>query len=174
MPTCHQFLRRRFGLTLIAGYFVSCFRSRVPFGRPSRVQQRGVLLVESAVAVLVFSVGVLGAVALQAQSRRHLSEAQSRAEAADLADALLAKMWADDPAQLAQRYDSAQAATAYREFAWRATRLPGGTAADNALSVNVTAGPSSSSRSVNILLRWRAPGEAQAHQYSIAAIIGRN
>lgn len=57
--------------------------------------QRGVSLLEALVSVLIFSVGILAIVALQAQSVKASSEAKYRADASYLANQLLARMWVD-------------------------------------------------------------------------------
>ncbi len=136
--------------------------------------QRGLLLIEALTAILVFSVGVLATVALQAKAFRHIEEAQSRGEAIHLADSLIARMWADDPGPLAARYDSAGGGAGFREFAALALRLPGATMPGNAPEVRVAPGPSTSSKSVTVTLHWQMPGDTQTHRYAAAATIGRN
>lgn len=69
------------------------------FHSPRR--QGGFTLVEVLVAVLVFSVGVLGLMRLQATAIRLSTDARQRAEATFLADQLLARMLVADPATAA-------------------------------------------------------------------------
>ncbi len=57
-----------------------------------RQRQRGFSLIEVLVSILVFSLGVLGLVSLQATSMRMSSDARYRADAAFLADQLFARM----------------------------------------------------------------------------------
>lgn len=64
-------------------------------------RERGFTLIEVLVSVLVFSVGVLGMVGLQATAVRLATDAQQRAEATFLADQLLARMLIADPAAAA-------------------------------------------------------------------------
>lgn len=59
---------------------------------------RGFSLVEVMVAVVVFSLGVLGLVRLQATAVKLSTDARQRAEATFLADQLLARMLISDPA----------------------------------------------------------------------------
>lgn len=56
--------------------------------------QRGFTLLEVLVALLLFSVGLLGLVALQAKASRQAVDAEDRTRAALLADDLIATMWA--------------------------------------------------------------------------------
>ncbi len=62
-----------------------------------RHAQRGFTLIEVMVAVLLFSVGILGIVGLHATAIRLSTDAQQRAEATFLADQLLARMLIADP-----------------------------------------------------------------------------
>lgn len=66
-----------------------------------RAREQGFTLIEVLVSVLVFSVGVLGMVGLQATAVRLATDAQQRAEATFLADQLLARMLIADPATAA-------------------------------------------------------------------------
>ena len=64
-----------------------------------RIAQSGVALLEAMVAVLIFSLGVLGLIAILAGSIRATNDARYRAEAA-LAQALLGAMWSTRAADL--------------------------------------------------------------------------
>jgi type IV pilus assembly protein PilV len=64
-------------------------------------RQRGFTLIEVLVSVLIFSLGILGAVGMQANAVRLSTDAQQRAEATFLADQLLARMLIADPATAA-------------------------------------------------------------------------
>lgn len=61
----------------------------LPRRSPRRSAQAGVNLIESLVALLILSVGMLGLVGLQVSMLRSTTDAQSRAVAAALADRLL-------------------------------------------------------------------------------------
>jgi len=129
----------------------------------------GFMLLEVLVALLVFSLGVLGLVGLQANAIKQSGQAKYRADAALLADELIGTMWVGNrtPAALLAAY-GANPSPAYT--AWLAkvnTILPG--AASYAPIVTVTqvnpvgAGPGTvvltpTSR-ISITMRWKAPGE---------------
>ena len=71
----------------------------------SRVaDQRGGFLLEALIGILIFTLGVLGLMALQARAIGYTSDAQYRGEAAYLANAYISKMWADSRANIAARY----------------------------------------------------------------------
>ena len=67
--------------------------------RPRRSPRlaRGFVLLEALVAVLLFVVGVLGILGLQASMTRAQTESNIRSEAGYLAQELLGLMWADIP-----------------------------------------------------------------------------
>ena len=136
--------------------------------------QRGMMLLESLIAIAIFSIGVLGNVALHAQVIRHVHAAQCRSEATHLVQSLIGRMATEDPTALAARYDSALGGDGYLEFARAAQRLPGAGRAGNAPEVRVDAGPAPSSRKVTVAVHWQLPGEPVAHRHGTAAVIGRN
>ena len=138
-----------------------------------RAAQRGLLLVESMVAALVFSVGVLGAVTVQTQANRHLGDAQYRAEAAQIAHAALGRMWTETPGGLAERYATERDGRGYRDVVASASRLPGAALPGNAPDITLAPGPSAASLTVTVVVRWQVPGEP-AHRYTVAAVIARN
>jgi type IV pilus assembly protein PilV len=134
---------------------------------------RGAFVVEALTAIAVFSVGVLGNVALQAQAIRHLDDAHNRSEAAHLAQALVGRMWGEDPAGIAARYAQPDG-TGYAAFARLARRLPGAHIAGNAAEIRVEPGPGAGSRQVTVVLHWQLPGEAAPHRHSLTAVVGHN
>jgi type IV pilus assembly protein PilV len=143
-------------------------------GRP----ERGSLLLESLVSILIFSLGVLGIVGLQSQSVRAVDDAQYRSEAVALANAYVGRMWADDHTATDPTYfDKTYAAAdgdGYRELLEMVERLPGAATKGNEPVVTVAAGPSTLSTSVSITLYWQRPGDSNRHSYSTTAVIGRN
>lgn len=68
-------------------------------GRAPR--QRGVALIEALIGFLIFAIGVLGLIGLQASMTKAQSGAKVRADAALLANEVLGLMWADSPANYA-------------------------------------------------------------------------
>ena len=57
--------------------------------------QRGILLLESLIAILLISFGVLGLVALWANSVKNASETKYRSDASFLANEMIGRMWLD-------------------------------------------------------------------------------
>lgn len=62
-------------------------------GKPA--QQQGVVLLEALVAILIFSMGVLALVGLQAAMVKNTSDSRFRSEASFIAQKRIGIMWAD-------------------------------------------------------------------------------
>lgn len=132
---------------------------------PRRGPQTGFMLIEVLVSVLIFSVGVLSLVGLQAAMTRAQTEAKVRADAANLATELVGMMWAD--AANLEGYQDAACPSTPQCAAWMnkaALMLPG-------LSSQVTA--SAATGQVAITLQWTLPG-GEAHRYSTATVVNIN
>jgi type IV pilus assembly protein PilV len=133
-------------------------------------KQGGVMLLEALVAILLFSIGILAVVGMQATAVQDLSQAKYRSEAAFLSDQLISEMWGNS-ANVAQ-YAWGGAGTPPAEIAsWVGTvqnRLPGAT--DFPPTIAVTP-----ANQVTVTVRWRAPREkgenAPPHRYSTVAYI---
>lgn len=66
-------------------------------------QQNGIVLLEAMVAILIFSVGILGVIGLQAAMIKNTAQANYRATANFIAQEMVGDMWAD-PANIANHY----------------------------------------------------------------------
>jgi len=140
--------------------------------RPRAVQDGSVLL-ESLVAILIFSFGVLGLIGILASSIRATNDARYRAEAANLANAIIGDMWATAPADLGPQFGP----TGPRLIAWQsqvASLLPSAGGANAPLIDLAQPGLSLQSRSVVVTVFWQLPGETVRHQVLITAQIGKN
>ena len=62
---------------------------------PPPSAQQGVVLLEALIAILIFSVGVLAIVGLQAAMIRNTSDSKYRADASYIAQQRIGAMWAD-------------------------------------------------------------------------------
>ena len=68
--------------------------------------QRGSFLLEALISVLIVALGILGLIGLQARAIQNVDDAQYRAEAAYMANALLGQMWVYDRTKLVADFDS--------------------------------------------------------------------
>ncbi|MDD2721172.1 MAG: type IV pilus modification protein PilV [Gallionella sp.] len=63
--------------------------------------QQGAVLLEALIAFLIFSMGLLGVIGLQATAINNTLDARYRSDAAFLANQVIAQMWADSQANTA-------------------------------------------------------------------------
>ena len=113
--------------------------------------QQGVVLVEAMVAILIFSMGVLAVVGLQAAMIKNTADSKFRADASYIAQQRIGTMWSD-PGNLASYLEANTDISAL---------LPGGlrTTAQSGVQFTVT-------------VTWQQPGEAQHNYTTIATISG--
>jgi type IV pilus assembly protein PilV len=139
-------------------------------------RQAGYLLLEALISIVIFSVGLLGIVGLQAASIKHSGDARDRIDASFLANQLVGRMWAGDrtPASLAASFHGAEGSGGDGYTAWLnevRTLLPG-VAADGAAAPSVDvvtvaglAPPDTAKSRVTITLRWQPPGSTEVHRH---------
>ena len=124
-------------------------------------RHRGSFLVEALVAVVVFSIALLGLASSIATGERASGSAQWREEAFDIAAATLAEMAAETPAGLVARYGPPGDGAGYQRLLARATRLPGVRADAHAPVVDIV--DDASRRTVAISIYWQRPGDSEVH-----------
>jgi type IV pilus assembly protein PilV len=133
---------------------------------PRRATQGGFSLIEGLVSILIFSLGILALVGLQANSMQMSSSAKYRSDASLLANALIGQMWVTDRTvtTLQNNFNTGQPNYATWLSDVQAT-LP--VSAASAPTVAVSA-----SGVVTVNIYWKAPNEqvsAPAHQYTAIA-----
>ncbi|MBU6272684.1 MAG: hypothetical protein KGQ67_15360 [Betaproteobacteria bacterium] len=136
-------------------------------------------------AILVFSLGILGVVGMQARSVQMMSDATFRAQAAQHASELIAEMWTVDPSRLAALYSSGTSPVGDRYTQWLAQitsgsrSLPGASAnpptvtvvtAQTAYSTDISFG-SQTATTVTVTVRWKPPGTDTVGSYTTTAMI---
>lgn len=143
-----------------------------------RRAQQGVVLLEALVAILIFSIGILAIVGMQAQAVSTVTESRSRSEAAFLANQLLTQIWTDAANAASYAYDGSGTPPA-RLTRWVNevnARLPNATSRPPIVTVtNATA----NGAEVQLQLFWRLPdepatnpdGTPYAHEYIVRAAI---
>ena len=140
----------------------------------SRQQQTGAYLLEALIGILIFALGVLGIVGLQAASLRTTTDSAMRAEAVFAANQLLSQMWADDENSLVANYSSAFNGQPYKDFAAQLKSTQGGTwVADPAVVFDTIAPPSQQSHYVVINIQWKST-DGDVHNYTTAGVVGQN
>jgi type IV pilus assembly protein PilV len=161
---------------------------------PLAGHQSGVMLIEALIALLIFSIGILGIVGMQASAVQASSDAKYRSDAALLANELLGRMWTSDriQANLQTAYASPNG-TAYKAWAWVGSNtgspgtqtapapgtvlqtLPGASANLPTIVIVPNLGATAvsvPSSIVTITIFWKAPKETTWHNYVTQAEIG--
>ena len=149
-------------------------------GRSAPRSSRGSVLIEGLIAILLFSIGLLAIVRLQAAAVGDVRDSKVRSDASFLSGQIISQMWADRGANsvnlpcyahpVAGACPSA-ASTAARD-AWIASfttpggsnYLPGALEARQEISVDADS-------RVTIIIRWQAPGDLAERRFSTVAQI---
>ena len=135
--------------------------------------QRGIMLLEGLIAILIFSLGVLAMIGMQAVSVSQTSQAKYRVDASLLANKLIAQMWSDLPAN---RPDYATGLARFNT--WQANefvaKMPPSSSATvtiatyGATQLTTPGAPAVTGYRVTVNIQWRAPNEpttAPVHRY---------
>jgi type IV pilus assembly protein PilV len=132
------------------------------------VRQQGSYLLETLIAMLLFAFGILGLIGLLASSARASNDARYRTEAANLANGMIAEMWTMTAAQM----NAVFCAGCTKLTAWTgkaSSLLP-----QSSVTVVLTPGLSTQSRTVVVTITWKLPGSTEQHNYIMTAQIGKN
>jgi type IV pilus assembly protein PilV len=134
-----------------------------------RAKQEGVMLIEALIGILIFSIGILALIGMQAVAMKNTNDARFRSEASFLATQIVGTMWAD--VNNLARYDKDFAGTYANRDNWVATveaRLPGINVATNTLVPVVEVGPDAglglADNEVRVIIQWLQPGETQSRR----------
>ena len=137
----------------------------------TRRDQRGAMLLEALIAILIFSVGILSVVGMQATAVKQASDAKHRSEASLLANELLGQMWSSNRtgSTLKTNFEGSAGSGGTYYNAWYANvlaALPGVASNQPTVTVDATTGL------VTITVYWKLPSEgasASAHNYVVVA-----
>ena len=128
---------------------------------PARRAASGIVLIEALVGILIFAMGVLGIVGLQAAMTKAQASNKFRGDASYLASGLIGTMWSDDVTNNLSKYTTAGCASYAPCNDWSAkvaTALPGGT---TAITVDAA-------KNVTVTIQWTVPNEG-THSYTTGA-----
>ncbi len=118
-------------------------------------QQSGVMLLEVLIALLIFAVGVLGLVGMQAMAIKLTAESKYRAEAASYAEELISQMWAGG---VTPQYISD----------WQARIQGGGGLPGTTLTGNTPTAVFGANQ-ITITIRWQSPDAQAASRFVTVA-----
>jgi type IV pilus assembly protein PilV len=143
-------------------------------------RERGVMLIEALIAILIFSIGILAVVGMQGVAIKDVTSAKYRSEAAFLAQELLAQMWTDNGNIGSYAFAGAGAPPAKIQ-AWVnkvQTTLPDGANQLPIIALSNTTPPAAvapTGATVQITVRWRLPEEITqglpAHNHTVVAYV---
>jgi type IV pilus assembly protein PilV len=123
------------------------------------------------VAVLLFAIGILGLVGLQASMTQAQTDSKVRSDAANLVDELAALMWSEVGTSVANlvAYKTAGCGGNLRCAAWLAKVaevLPGGTLSSLDFNDGATETTDPDHGMVTVKLTWTLPNSAVPHKYT--------
>lgn len=146
--------------------------------------QQGVMLLEALIGILIFTIGILAMVAMQANAISNVSNAQYRSEASALADEIMSQIQIDRGSDLTligvDQYALSGGTTSYAPLSnWlqRVKRLPGAEANPPTIAITTLASGSTgtfgATKVVTVTVRWRAPtATAVSNHIAIGTISG--
>jgi type IV pilus assembly protein PilV len=128
--------------------------------------QQGVMLLEALVAILIFSIGIVAVMGMQAASIAQVTQAKFRTDASYLANQIIGKMWVDLP-----NVPSYATAGYTGRSAWDtvvADTLPQGTATITVAGTAWSAAgavPPAPGATVTVTINWKLPEETVSHKF---------
>lgn len=143
-----------------------------------RNKQRGSFVLEALIAILLFAIGILAIIGLQAASIRNAAGAKYRTDASLLANQIIGQMWVTDKtnATLSSCFNGPGATSGvcptagtmdYTTWATAvASAVPGISGSANKPSVSINA-----NNVATVTVYWQAPNENAPHNYSTVARI---
>ena len=141
--------------------------------RSLRNAQSGVMLLEALIGILIFSLGILAMVGMQAMGIKLASDSRDRAEASNLANQLVGEMWLNRPALATYQYSGSGTAPAALTT-WIAqvdASLPDAAANPPIVTVGASTLGASVGTETTVTLRWRNPTDTTVHQFVMTAYI---
>lgn len=139
--------------------------------KPPFLKQRGMVLLEGIFAILIFSLGILALMGLQAASIKHVGDAKYRADASFLTDQVIGRMWADRANLPCYTHQPTGVCSSPASKAnlqnWLdnvGNLLPGAPASLQQISVGAD-------NQVTVRVKWRAAQDAQTHTFVAVAHI---
>jgi type IV pilus assembly protein PilV len=120
--------------------------------------QRGVVLIEVLVAALVFAIGILAVIGLQAAAIANVADAKFRVDASNAANELLGKLWANQSTAAAGSGSVSNLPNGTYNIAWTAITDP----FDPTANVGHTA---------TVTVTWQPPNATAQHSFSAKATV---
>jgi type IV pilus assembly protein PilV len=138
-----------------------------------RNAQSGVMLLEALIGILIFSLGILAMVSMQAVGIKLATDSRDRAEAATLASQLVGEMWVNRAALASYQFSGTGTAPAALTN-WMTqvvAALPDAAANQPIITVGASPLGASVGTQTTVTLRWKNPTDTTVHQYVMTAYI---
>ena len=147
---------------------------RMNQSRGKRRSQSGVMMLEALIGILIFSLGILAMVGMQAAAISTTSDARDRTEASNLAADIVGELWLDRANLVNYVYDgSGTPPAALANWVTRVENaLPG--AANNHPTVTVGASgtlPAAVGTEVEVVVFWQNPSDPNVRRFAMTAYI---
>ena len=149
--------------------------------RTAPKSQHGVMLIEAMIGILIFSIGILALIGMQAAAVKNTSDAKYRSEAAFLANGIAAQIRLD--IGNVDLYDDSNGPAYVPRTNWRSqveAALPGIDITNNQRvpSITIVPGPTfvgdtTPSSQATIILVWQQPGESDQHRFELVSFVSR-
>lgn len=119
---------------------------------------QGFVLLDALIAIVIFSIGILGMVSLQSNAISLSTDAQYRTEAAMLADKIIGEMWSADQTAMATDFagNAGSGGAIYTSWNTLVEKLPNGQG-----KIDV-----SPAGTVTVTVDWQQPSDPVAHTYT--------
>lgn len=130
-----------------------------------RSRQQGVMLIEALIGILIFMLGILALIGMQAVAMQYTIDAKYRAEASFLANQIIGVMWVDR--SNLNNYDTTGGGGTTQLTSWVSQvqqTLPNATGA-NAPSIAISA------RQATVTIQWQRPGDTSVSRHTAVAEI---
>jgi type IV pilus assembly protein PilV len=136
-------------------------------------KQRGVTLLEALLGILLFSVGILAVVGIQAMAVRNVAESKYRMDASFLANQVIGEMWTNQSNLALYNWMAGAPPAVLTNWSASVSKSLPGTVA-NPPTVNV------SGKTVSVTIFWQAPEEAKLnppplpHSHKVISVIDKD
>lgn len=127
--------------------------------------QKGVMLLEAMIGILIFSAGILALIGLQAKAISSTIDANYRSQASFLVSDIIGQIWVDRPNMANYTYPSGSAPALIAWLARVNNELPGAATNPPQITVNAATGQ------VTVTVRWQPPYTVTPHSQTAIAQI---
>jgi type IV pilus assembly protein PilV len=139
-------------------------RRKTMMNAQTQKSQSGVMLLEALVAILIFSIGIVAVMGMQAASIAQVTQAKFRTDASYLANQIMGAMWVDLPNVASYATVGYVGRSAWDTVVSKS--LPSGVATITVVGNAVAVAPAvPTGAQVTVTITWKLPEESVTHQF---------